>query len=132
MYQNNQMVIQIPLAATAIMNKSNVLRIALPWLKAGSKPFSASKILWTERPHQSYYVEFELFLYLIVAYLEEAQWITSKSHCVFQQDMHAPALPGKRNYSVQGPMKVYFPQIRVMRENMNSKYNYNDKQLSCH
>ena len=36
--------------------------------------------------------------------------------------MEAPALPDKRKYSIQSGMKVYFPQVRVMKENVNGKF----------
>lgn len=41
--------------------------------------------------------------------------------------MDAPPLPEKRKYSVQGGLKVYFPQIRVMRESANGEYHLNDQ-----
>lgn len=33
--------------------------------------------------------------------------------------MGAPPLPEKRKYSVQSGMKVFFPQVRVMKEHVN-------------
>ncbi|KAF6019790.1 Myo20 [Bugula neritina] len=35
------------------------------------------------------------------------------------QDMGTPPLPDKRKYSISRGMKVYFPQVRVMKENIN-------------
>lgn len=40
---------------------------------------------------------------------------------ILQQEMGAPPIPEKRKYSIQSGMKVYFPQVRVMKENVNGE-----------